>query len=230
MAFLKSVVAKSNTTTNKLGTNSHTLHMCCQNFTCWTYSSAVPASSTNRTSSEFTFWRHLNCVCTKVKTWHVIFIIENKFICTQYTGVQNNYVFTVQALQPISTCIGVYNQASTGSKEFQDPGAHGTCKNILSLLCKHYNLYLSLYLHTIKLQQVLRNYKIPAHGPCKIIPSLLYRDYNLYLSVQVCTIKLQQVLRNSKIPAHGPCKIILSLLCRHYNLYLFPYLNTIKQK
>ena len=107
MAFFKSVVAKSNTTTNKLGTNSHTLHMCCQNFTCWTYSSAVPASSTNCTSSEFTFWRHLNCVCTKVKTWHVIFIIENKFICTQYTGVQNNYVFTVQALQPISTSIGV---------------------------------------------------------------------------------------------------------------------------
>ena len=35
--------------------------------------------------------------------------------------MQNNSVFTVQALQPISIFTAAYNQASTGSKEFQDP-------------------------------------------------------------------------------------------------------------
>ena len=35
--------------------------------------------------------------------------------------MQNNSVITVQALQPVSIPIPAYNQASTGSKEFQDP-------------------------------------------------------------------------------------------------------------
>ena len=63
--------------------SSHTLHMCSQKFKCWPYSSALPASSTNRTSSAFTFWRHLNYACIKEKTQYAIFKIEKEFICTQ---------------------------------------------------------------------------------------------------------------------------------------------------
>ena len=87
--------------------------------------------------------------------------------------------------------------------------AHGSCKTILSLLCSHYNLYLSLYMYTNKLQRVLRNSKIPAHGSCKTILSLLCRHYNLYLLLYMYTNKLQQVFRSSKIPAHGPLNVIL---------------------
>ena len=145
--------------------------------------------------------------------------------CTWF--MQNNSVFTVQALQYISISLHVYKQAATGSQEFQDP-CTWFGKTILSLLCRHYNLYLSLYMYTNKQQQVLRNSKIPAHGSCKTILSLLCSHYNLYLSIYMYTNKLQRVLRNSKIPAHGSCKTILSLLCRHYNLYLLLYMYTNK--
>ena len=38
-----------------------------------------------------------------------------------HMALVNNSVFTVQALQPISILLAMYKQASTGSKEFQDP-------------------------------------------------------------------------------------------------------------
>ena len=99
--------------------------------------------------------------------------------------------------------------------------AYGPCKIIPSLLCKHYNLYLSLYLHTIKLKHDLRNSKIPAYGPCKIIPSLLCKHYNPYLSSYFYTIKLKQDLRNFKIPAHGPSKSFC-LYCAGITTYIHP--------
>jgi len=60
----------------------------------------------------------------------------------------------------------VYKQAATSSQEFQDTSTWFILNNSVFTVQALYNLYLFLYICTNKLQQVLRNSKIPPHGSC----------------------------------------------------------------
>ena len=159
---------------------------------------------------------------------YVVFLFQKTKRGLRKSFMQSNSVFTVQPLQSISTPLYTYKQAATGSQEFQGSCTWFMQNNSVFTVQALQSISTPLHVYTTKLQQVLRNSKIPAHGPCKTILSLLCSHYNLYLSIYMYTNKLQRVLRNSKIPAHGSCKTILYLLCRHYNLYLLLYMYTNK--
>ena len=142
--------------------------------------------------------------------------------------MQSNSVFTVQALQSISTPLHVYKQAATGSQEFQDP---------CTWFMQNTSVFTLQALQSISTP--LHVYKQAATGsqefqdPCTWFMQnnsifTVQALQSIYLSLYMYTNKLQRVLRNSKIPAHGSCKTILSLLCRHYNLYLLLYMYTNK--
>ena len=174
-------------------------------------------------------------------------------------------VFT--ALQSISTPLHVYQQAATGSQEFQDPCTwymqsnsvftvqalqsisipfrciqtscnefSGIPRSLHMVHAKQFCLYsaaITIYIYSFTYIQTSCNrfsgiprslHMVHAKQFCLYSAGIKIYIYLLYMY----TNKLQRVLRNSKIPAHGSCKTILSLLCRHYNLYLSP-LHVYKQ-
>ena len=127
-------------------------------------------------------------------------MVHAKQFCLYCAGIQTSCNRFSQSLhmvhasvftQPFTMYTNKLQQVLRSSKI----PAHGSCKTILSLLCRHYNLYLLLYMYTNKLQQVLRSSKIPAHGPLNVI---------------LCTTQMQQVLRKVKTPdVVQPCKATL---------------------